>query len=688
MFNFLNTTVLLAAAAALIPLLIHLFSKRKVKVVEFSSLRHLKSMQRRQVKKLKIKQLLLLLLRMLIILVAVLAFARPTTESGNLGSHAGVSAVIVFDNSRSMDRYVADGNLFDIAKAKTNELLNIFGEADEVVLLPLDDKLETTGDFMSSGAVREQLETIKLSNTPRTLTAALEKAVEQLKSARSLNKELYLISDRQTISLPDSLILKNIEANFYQLELPLEAVDNCGVLSVDFGGQLILPGHDFNLITKIKNYSDENKEAQIASLYLDGNRVAQTDYAIPAGEAIELRFNRSVAGNGFHSGYIEISDDKFPGDNKYYFSFNIPERSSLLIIDGDHTGPLINTALLPSTDINQYWSVKIATPEQLRGIQLWEYDVILLAGSPKLLEGYTRRFKSFLASGKTLIFTYGDNTDREYFNDTYSEFTGLTLNEKYNPNFNRAGFYSIKNLDIEHPIFSVFNFQQNDLPQIKFFTLPKFQTEPFVKTIMSFTGGRPALVENRYEGGMVLTFCGMISPLYSELSTKAFFVPFISRLVEYGASDLTAYELNLYSGRNISRPLPDNYSINQSLELVAPDSSRYDISPDNQTEDKNITISYTDQSGIYSILSDNKEIDRFALNLDPTEADLATTDNDQFQKALGADEMKKLDDKVQYAQLIAEFRHGKELWQLFLWLAVLLVAFEIWLSRSGKNEVE
>ncbi|MCK4573898.1 MAG: BatA domain-containing protein, partial [candidate division Zixibacteria bacterium] len=93
MFSFLNTTVLFAAVAALIPLLIHLFSKRKVKVVEFSSLKHLKAMQRRQVRRLKIRQLLLLIIRTLIILMVVLAFARPTVRSGRIGSHASVSAV-------------------------------------------------------------------------------------------------------------------------------------------------------------------------------------------------------------------------------------------------------------------------------------------------------------------------------------------------------------------------------------------------------------------------------------------------------------------------------------------------------------------------------------------------------------------------------------------------------------------
>ena len=43
MLSFLNTTVLIAAVAALIPLIIHLFSKRKVKIIEFSSLKHLKA---------------------------------------------------------------------------------------------------------------------------------------------------------------------------------------------------------------------------------------------------------------------------------------------------------------------------------------------------------------------------------------------------------------------------------------------------------------------------------------------------------------------------------------------------------------------------------------------------------------------------------------------------------------------
>ena len=138
MFGFLNSTVLLAAAAALIPLLIHLFSRRRVKVVEFSSLKHLKQMEKRQLRRLKIRQWLLLILRMLIVLAAVLAFARPTLKEGSIGSHAAVAAVILFDNSVSMDRSVADGNLMELARRRTQQLIETFTQSDQVALVPLD----------------------------------------------------------------------------------------------------------------------------------------------------------------------------------------------------------------------------------------------------------------------------------------------------------------------------------------------------------------------------------------------------------------------------------------------------------------------------------------------------------------------------------------------------------------------
>jgi len=95
-------------------------------------------MQKRQVRRLKIRQLLLLLLRMLIILVAVLAFARPASKGGYLGSHAGVSSIILLDRSASMSRQVKDGETFYLAKKCAENILENFGQSDELIVIPYE----------------------------------------------------------------------------------------------------------------------------------------------------------------------------------------------------------------------------------------------------------------------------------------------------------------------------------------------------------------------------------------------------------------------------------------------------------------------------------------------------------------------------------------------------------------------
>jgi len=212
MFSFLNATILLAAVAALIPLIIHLFSKKRVKIIEFSSLRYLKAMQRRQVRRLKIRQLLLLILRMLIIFVAVMAFARPTTKSDLVGTHAAVSAVVLFDNSASMNRYVADGNLYTLALKKTRELLETFSQADEVSLVPLCDVSETDDEiaFSSAAVALKKLELTRLCYGPADFETTLELAVELIDHSKNLNREIYIVSDRQRHTLPENNLLKNI----------------------------------------------------------------------------------------------------------------------------------------------------------------------------------------------------------------------------------------------------------------------------------------------------------------------------------------------------------------------------------------------------------------------------------------------------------------------------------------------
>lgn len=687
MFNFLNSSVLFAAAAALIPLLIHLFSKRRVKIVEFSSLKHLKEMQKRQVRRLKIRQLLLLLLRMAIILALVLAFARPTTEGGALGSHASVSAVVLFDNSASMDRSVRDGNLFEIARQRTQRLLETFGESDEVTLAPLayTGEAEPAGRFTSPAVALEELERIEAGARPADLQSALGRASDLMAQAGNLNKEIYIVSDRQRGSLPDSGLVLGEDVQVYVVELPDEDAENVGLVDLDFGGQLLVPGHDFEIIAQVRNYDDAAREDLIASLYLDGRRVAQTDVSAPANGEQAVRFSQSVSRGGFHSGWVELSDDRFPADNRYYFTFRIPEQFNVLIVTGDPSAQFINLALTPSAELNQYWSVKQANPDDLGTVELAEYDAVFLAGAPTISESYIGRIKAATRRGTSLFITYGGETDIEYFNKYWSDVTGVVFDEAARSDFSRAGYYTLESVVREHPIFTVFPFIER-LPDLKFYTLPKLHTKDETREIAMFSGNHPALLERSFGDGRVVTFTGPLAPAYSDIVGHAFFVPFVSRIAEYLAADLSSYDMKLYAGASIPRTVSIKGAISGSVEMIAPDSSRYYLSPEEAEGRVLLRAQPVEEPGIYRLRYAGQEVDRFAVNIDPAECDLEAADVDRFATAIGAPDYRELESEANLATMIAEFRYGRELWQLFLWIAAVLLLFEMILARGAPSE--
>ena len=118
-----NPYLLYALFAIAIPILIHLFNLRKHKVIYFSSLRFLKEIKTKNKKKSRLKNILILLCRILAITFLILAFAKPFVPAKNKSEKNDV--FIYLDNSLSMDIDFGNGNLFNIAKMKASQKLEL-----------------------------------------------------------------------------------------------------------------------------------------------------------------------------------------------------------------------------------------------------------------------------------------------------------------------------------------------------------------------------------------------------------------------------------------------------------------------------------------------------------------------------------------------------------------------------------
>ena len=704
MFSFLNSAMLIAGAAAVIPLVIHLFSKRKMKVVTFSSLKYLQAMQKRQVRRIKIRQLLLLALRTLILALAALAFARPVTQSGYLGSQAGVSAVVLLDRSASMSQESSDGPLFNLALAHARGILGTFSDADEVALVTFGSgKTEPAPEFASPRRAGELLDKITAADGRGELARALRGAYDLFDNAKHFNRELFIISDFQLNSMPDTLLRLGDREGESAGEIRVYAVAvgpertsgqprNAGIIRVDFGGQLIEAGVDFTTGYTVKNFDATARSNLIASLYIDGQRVAQSDFSLTAHEETRLTFTRRVDSPGRHYAYLQLSDDDFPNDNQFNFTFDIPETFNLLIVDNNAGGDFIRLALEP-TDIGvRHWLIKQISASRLGGVRLGDYDVVALVGINNLTRSEEAALSRFVRRGGGAIFVPGPNLTPESFAAGLASFTGLTLNEKMIINPPASGHFILQTLEFSHPIFHPFaELYQDGLPALEFYSLPKFQITSESKSLAQFSGGRPALVERRLGRGKVLTLAALLGPNYSNIVSHSFFVPLIIRLSEYAASDLSRYDYRRQVGDEATVPLPKRANPNEALTLIGPSGMREIVQAREAQGAYQIDLPPFPRAGLYALRSRGQIVERFAVNIDPAEGDLSAAEIADAEKLLGV-ELEAVPIPAQVAGFLSEKRTGKELWKTLLWLVALallletLLAGDVWRRRAQTEE--
>src|SRR5262249_30623529 len=103
--SFLHPWMLLGTTAALIPILVHLFDRRRPRPIPFAPISFVLRSQRRTAYRLKLKRLLLYTLRTLILLAVPLALARPqfSRRDTHLSAAPGPKATaIILDASLSM----------------------------------------------------------------------------------------------------------------------------------------------------------------------------------------------------------------------------------------------------------------------------------------------------------------------------------------------------------------------------------------------------------------------------------------------------------------------------------------------------------------------------------------------------------------------------------------------------------
>ncbi|MBL1213836.1 MAG: VWA domain-containing protein [Ignavibacteriae bacterium] len=695
---FLNPAVLFGLLATSIPVIIHLINLRKLNRVEFSTLAFLKELQKTKIKKVKLKQWILLALRVLIIIFLVSSFARPTIESVSLAgvsSSAKTSSVIIIDNSFSMSVVTDNGSHFNQAKSTIKELIKNAQEGDEFLLISTSDKNENYNFTRSINSIENQLNGIEITDISGDLNTALIAAANSLSNSNNINKEVYLFSDFQRGRIfNDEKELQNLSELFdeqvkiYLFEFSKNNINNLAVTDFKINNQIFQKGKPISFSATVTNFSKTEQNDAAASLFINGNRMAQSNLSLEPDAAQIINLETTLNETGMLEIFVELEDDDIINDNRRFTAINIPEQIEIIIFtDEAESSNFIELALSGSQTSGNFNITKKST-DQISAINLNSYDIVFLLGGSKNIN--LARLKNYIKSGGEVIVMPSGKAAPNVFQNLLNEIE-LNLNASNIGELNKTkNYYSFEAIDFEHPLFYDM-FEDNSKPKIdspEIYFYMKINSAGLGKSIISLQDKSAFLSEYKIGNGKVMLFS--VAPVlsWSNFPLKGVFAPMVNRAVYYLISETIEGREHI-AGDELIISLTDRAI--QNLKVLKPGSREEIINIDTLNNRRTIQYGGTETSGIYKFLSENILIDYFSINTDPRESLAEYADEDLIEDYLskigfnGNYYFIETDDD--YNSIIYQARFGTELWRLFLLAALLLAIIEMIVAKNSKKDI-
>jgi hypothetical protein len=688
--TFLNVGFLFAALAALVPLIIHLISRRRVETVDWSSLRFLKELERKRIRRVRLRQILLLIIRSLIILAVALALARPTLSGTVLGGggHARTSVAIVLDDSGSMSRGVggdpAEGSdLADTAADVALSISDLLDEGDQAFLVLASDPPRDAlpGGTFSRDALIDEIGAIEAGAGATDYAGAVDLASDLLAGARNLNRELYLLGDMQRTGWgpaarsPDDGPAGEAPVRAYVV--PIEGpTANLGVSSVSvarrYGGT---PGL-LAITAEVANHGRRRAEVPVR-LFVDGVQVGQAGVEVEPGASATARFATSLDEREWHGGWIELPDDALAIDDRRYFVVPPVERAEVLVVRPASSGEpdesyYVARALDPTGAGERFRPVEIAAGD-LEDQEHGRFPVVVLSDVGRLDAGAEEWLARHLSDGGGILVVLGSRTDVRYWNGESSPLgSRVVLRE---PVDRERGLRLAPSVT-GHPLLeglTVGDRLIDDVSVRRTFAAELVDGEeilelPGVGPALAFVGPGPS------EVAVLLTG---IDPAWNGLPRSGLLVPLLHRVIaRLGAGGVRSTEVTV--GGDLIVPIdgPDPGRV----EAALPDGSALapeligGLKPSALLERARIP-------GIYRFTSGGRDAALGAVNADPSESSLAGATREEVAGRLTGWQPRFVEPGEGLADEILEARRGRELWRVFVYAALGLLAVEMFLAR-------
>ncbi len=664
----------------LIPIIIHLFNFRRYKTLYFSSLLFVRQVNEETKSTQKLKHLLILLTRLLAFSALIIAFAQPYKAVSKEGKGGYPFIGIYIDNSFSMSMKGSEGELLSMAKEKARNLIQK-ASPDTRFMLVTNNFEGFEQRLTSKNEALERLDKIDFSPLVKQLddvVAWMKEGISSqvLQDQQLSSKQLILLSDFQRNSSSFSELAADQDVFYYPVQLQAQASGNLSVDSVWFSDPNFKIGINNELNVRIRNFSEQ--DLVNVELHMEVNTAKRDVFVdLKANESVVVPITYSDLEAGIKKGRVQVNDKQMSFDDDYFFSYEVKEKSNVLIIDGEDAVP--NIAVVYNLD--KYYQTQSLSSSSFTANSTAQKDLIILNGWNNFSSGAIELLHDFTQEGGTIAFFPGENIDQSSVN--------LFLAKLKGPRFQglTSSGVKIQKIVYEDPFFQGMFEKKPDrlnLPsQSKAYQVSQRNG---IYPLIQLQNGSPLLF--RLGGSnKCFVFASSLKDGFGSFKSNALFSSVLLRIAE---TSQRRYPIAVTIGSESQFPVFDVPEGEEPLKLKA---GELEFIPETSKE-KDLTfisisrrsVSADLKSGLYEIFK-GKTLGFMALNYNRAESDAKILDGEAIQAAFS----EKGIANVSFASLkdaseaaLIKIEKPKEYWRIFLVLALVFLLAEMALLKWMK----
>ena len=666
--SFLNPLYLIAALGALVPLIIHLLFRQRARIQVFPSLEFLRKMMRKRTRRFQLKQILLLIARMLLLGFIAVALAKPTITGGKVvKGHLPTSAVIVLDDSFSMQRSESGRRLFDVAVEKVRALLDYFERGDEIHLFTASVPMRnlTEPGAKDPERLRGLVEEIACSNRVTDMATPLKQALAILGRSDNPSKEIYIISDMQKTAwdeLAETVETEATDVKVMVVDIAAEEVNAC---VKEIGFRIPAGSDDLEMEVNFERFKYEDAQGRVAEVFV---RDVLLDRAVfsPGEFTREKEVFRLPAFEGFLWGEAAMAEDRLPIDDRRYFA--LPSRRRTVgIIGGSY---YVSKALSPKGG-SGFRPVEIEEGA-LNRENLGRLDILVADNVTRFSPLEIEALSDFLTGGGSLLLFLGSRVDIGAYNRNLLPHRGSLRIDGVSEG-GEAGFYTIDRIERGHRIFSKFKPDASPFSDARFYQFMKVSPNGD-RVIATFSDGSPAMIEPR-DRVIVVTSSADIA--WSDFVLTSQFLPILHETLLHLSSRAGLSQSYIVGEEIVIR----GATAEGEVILQGPGGAARHF-PEALGQATVYRIESPEEPGIYFLKTDQETLSVFAVNVDTGESDLAKVAFDQVKSRLAGFDVRRISAVDDIGESVSLLRQGRDLARSFVGAGLIVIVFESLLASN------